>query len=81
MLFDLLYIVLAIAVLYLVVKILPVPFYLLYNGILGAIILWLLNFIGPLFGVNLEITVINSLIAGFLGVPGIILLLALKYLF
>ncbi len=53
----------------------------LYNGLLGALMLWGLNILGSLFGVAVEITVFNSLIAGFFGVPGVIFLLAWKMLF
>ena len=81
MLFDVIYIVIAVVILYLFVKLLHVPFVLLYNGILGAIMLWVLNIFGPLVGVNVNITVINSLIAGFFGVPGVIFLIIYKYLF
>lgn len=81
MLFDLIYIIFALAVLYVIVRILPVPMSLLYNGVLGAIMLWVLNIFGPLFGISINITVVNSLIAGFFGVPGVIFLLAYKYLF
>ena len=81
MLFDCIYIVIAVVILYLFVKFLHVPFVLLYNGILGAIILWVLNIFGPLVGVNININVINSLIAGFFGVPGVIFLIVYKYLF
>jgi inhibitor of the pro-sigma K processing machinery len=70
---------LAVAVLFIAVKIFSLPLRFLYNGVVGAILLWALNFLGGAFGLAIEITALNSLIAGFFGVPGIIFLLAYKY--
>ncbi|WP_238988889.1 pro-sigmaK processing inhibitor BofA family protein [Calorimonas adulescens] len=53
---------------------------LLYNGIIGGIILVILNFVGGHFGLHIPLNPFSALIAGFLGVPGIILLLLLQYL-
>lgn len=76
--FELIYLIAAIGILYLVVSFFSLPFKILYNGIIGAISLWLLNLIGGLLGFTLEITIFNSLIAGFFGVPGVIFLILLK---
>lgn len=73
------YIIGVIVVLFLLLKILPLPFYLLYNGIIGAVFLWLLNIFGPIIGISLPITIINALIAGIFGVPGILFLLLWHY--
>lgn len=48
------------------------------NGILGGIILLLFNFIGKFFGLVIVINPLNAIIVGFLGVPGVILLLILQ---
>lgn len=48
------------------------------NGILGGITLLLFNIIGGIFGLNISISPLNALIVGFLGVPGVILLLILQ---
>ncbi|HEY8363894.1 MAG TPA: pro-sigmaK processing inhibitor BofA family protein [Tissierellaceae bacterium] len=53
---------------------------LIFNGILGGITLLIFNFIGKFFGLSLAINPINALIVGFLGVPGVILLLILQVL-
>lgn len=53
-----------------VVKLLSMPFKLVWNGICGAIMLWLVNLVGSLVGFSLKITIIKALIAGFFGVPG-----------
>lgn len=74
------YIIGVIVVLYLILQILPLPFYFLYNGIVGAIFLWILNIFGPLVGIALPITIVNALIAGIFGVPGILFLLIWHYI-
>ena len=52
---------------------------LVYNGIIGGIALLLLNFIGGFFQFGIAINPITALVAGFLGVPGILLMLGLRY--
>lgn len=51
---------------------------LIANGVLGGITLLLFNFIGGVFGLNIIINPLNAIIVGFLGVPGVILLLILQ---
>lgn len=53
---------------------------LIYNGIIGGVVLWLLNLIGGYFGFTLAINPLTALIVGFLGVPGVILLVILKFI-
>lgn len=53
-----------------VVKVLAMPFKLVWNGLLGALMLWLVNFAGAFVGFQMKITLIKALIAGFFGVPG-----------
>lgn len=48
---------------------------LIANGIMGGVFLLLFNLIGGLIGLNLTITPLTAIIAGFLGIPGIIILL------
>lgn len=73
---SLLPILMGIAILFIVKSIFTFPlrllYKLIYNSIIGVIILYVLNFIG-LF--HIEITFWHSLIVGFLGIPGVILLL------
>jgi inhibitor of the pro-sigma K processing machinery len=59
----------------------PVKFALklIYNGIIGGIMLWFLNIVGSYFGLHIGINPVTALVAGFLGVPGVILLVVLKY--
>ena len=66
-------VVIGIIAIVIIVNLLTLPFQLLFkliaNGILGAVILYLINMIGI---VSLKITLINSLNAGIFGIPGVI---------
>lgn len=53
---------------------------LIYNGLIGGIMLWVLNLIGASFGFTIAINPITALVAGFLGLPGIVLLVLFKIL-
>ena len=53
-----------------VVQLFELPFQLVWNGLVGATMLWLINLVGGLVGFGLKITVIKALIAGFFGIPG-----------
>lgn len=70
--------------LYIVGRVLIVPIKivlkLIYNAIIGGVVLVILNFLGGYVGLSIAINPITALIVGFLGIPGIILLLIVKYL-
>lgn len=57
-------------ILLVIVKVLSMPFKLVWNGLLGALLLWLVNFAGGFVGFGLKITVLKALIAGIFGIPG-----------
>ena len=48
--------------------------------VMGFIALFVLNFLGTYINVSLEMNLINALITGILGVPGVLLLLIIKYI-
>ncbi len=54
---------------------------LLINTVLGFVLLWLINFFGGEIGIELSLTLVNALVVGFLGIPGVLLLLALHFFF
>ncbi|MDY2636934.1 MAG: pro-sigmaK processing inhibitor BofA family protein [Phascolarctobacterium sp.] len=56
--------------LFIIVKLLSMPFKLVWNGICGAVLLWLVNILGSFVGFGLKITIFKALIAGFFGIPG-----------
>ena len=65
-------------VLCLIGKIASLPMKILWkmitNSVVGAVLLWVVN----LFGAGVQITLIKALIAGVLGVPGVIIVLLMK---
>jgi len=78
----LIYGLIGIAVLFLFTKLLKWPIKILINGIVGVVILYVVNFIIAklkLLGINLNFSLainpITALIAGFFGVPGVIVLI------
>lgn len=70
-----------ILVLRLLAKPMKFIFKLLINTLLGFVLLWLLNFFGGGLGISLDLTLLNALIVGLLGIPGVLLLLALHLFF
>ncbi|GAQ25784.1 pro-sigmaK processing inhibitor BofA family protein [Tepidanaerobacter syntrophicus] len=74
----------ALVVLYILGMLLVIPikiaWRLIYNGIIGGLTLLLLNLVGGFFGLALPITPLTALLVGFLGVPGVIILLIANYL-
>ena len=71
-----------ILLIYLVGRMLLMPlklvFRLIYNGVVGGVMLWILNFVGSYIGFGIAINPVSALIAGFLGIPGVILLILFK---
>ncbi|QDR82893.1 pro-sigmaK processing inhibitor BofA family protein [Sporomusa termitida] len=53
-------------------------FKLIYNGLVGGIMLWVVNLVGGYFGFTIGINAITALVAGFLGLPGVVLLILFK---
>jgi len=51
---------------------------LVYNCVIGAILLIVVNFIGQTFGFFIPLNIFSALLVGFLGIPGLLLLVALK---
>ena len=54
---------------------------LLYNSLLGAIAILLVNYIGGLIGFHIAFNIYTAFIVGTLGIPGFILLVILKLVF
>lgn len=53
---------------------------LILNGIIGGLILAAINFAGGFAGITVNINPLTSLIAGVLGLPGVILVIILQYI-
>ena len=69
-----------IIVLFILLRILSLPFRIVWklitNSIVGALMLWVVN----LFGLGIEITFVKALIAGFFGVPGVLVVVLAHFL-
>ena len=52
----------------------------LINAAIGFVLLFVFNRIGGIFGITLEINWLNAIISGILGIPGVALLLILKWM-
>jgi inhibitor of the pro-sigma K processing machinery len=53
---------------------------LLLNAAMGFVSLFIINFLGGFVGISLGVNLINAIVVGVLGFPGVVLLLLLKYL-
>lgn len=73
--------VLLLALLYKVIKT-PIKwaFKLLVHAAIGFVALFVINLLGQPIGLQLGLNWLNAVVAGVLGVPGVILLILLKYL-
>lgn len=69
-----------IIVLFILLRVLSLPFKIVWklitNSIVGALMLWVVN----LFGLGIEITFFKALIAGFFGVPGVLVVVLAHFL-
>ncbi len=52
----------------------------LLHAALGFVLLFLVNYFGASLGVHLEPSLVNCLVSGFIGIPGVLILLAIHYL-
>lgn len=73
------YALIGLALLFLIIKLLKWPLKILINGILGIILLYISNIVGNYIGFVLPINAISALVAGFLGIPGIIFLILFQF--
>lgn len=64
-----------IVILALIIKFFKWPIKILLNGIFGVFLLYVVNFFGASFGIHVGINIITALIAGILGIPGVIALI------
>ena len=55
-------------------------FRLVTNSVIGLVILWLINFAGAYVGFNIPLNFITVIIAGAMGVPGLVMLVGIEWL-
>lgn len=76
--------ILVLIILYVIAKVFMQPIKLLWklliNSAIGIILLLIVNYIGGYFDFSLPINIITVLVAGFLGIPGILLLICFQLL-
>ena len=51
---------------------------LMFNTIIGGLIIYIINLIGASFGFHIGLNIVTSLVVGILGIPGAILLIVLE---
>ncbi len=51
---------------------------LVFNSILGGLVIWIINIIGGAFNFHIGLNIVTSILIGILGIPGAILLIILK---
>ncbi|NMB38062.1 MAG: pro-sigmaK processing inhibitor BofA [Firmicutes bacterium] len=74
---------LGLVILYFLARLLLIPLKviarLIINGIIGGLMLAVFNLIGGYFGLYLAINPVTVLVAGLMGIPGVVLLIAIRY--
>lgn len=53
---------------------------LVFNTVIGGVIIYIINIIGANFGFHIGLNVITSFVVGILGIPGAILLIILQFI-
>ncbi len=73
-----------IGILFIVLKVLTFPAKLvtklLINGVVGGVIVFLVNLIGANFGFAIDLNWITAIIVGILGIPGVIVAVIIQFL-
>lgn len=81
---NIIYFIIAIVIIIVIAKVfawpLKVLINLVVNGIIGAVLLYIINLVGTNFGLVIPINGITALIAGILGIPGVLFLIILNYI-
>ncbi len=76
-------ILIGVGILFIVLKLLALPMKLIIklviNGIVGGILIFVVNLIGTNFGFMIDLNWITALIVGILGVPGVVIVAILQF--
>lgn len=77
-------ILIGVGILFIVLKLLALPMKLIIklviNGIVGGILIFVVNLIGANFGFMIDLNWITALIVGILGVPGVVIVAILQFI-
>lgn len=55
--------------------------FVLYHAVVGGLVLFCINILGAFAGIHLPLNLVSAVCAGYLGMPGVILLFALQRVF
>ncbi len=73
---------LGLLLIYLIGRVMLVPlklmFKLLINAVIGGVVLWVINYFGTYFNIHIPLNPVTALTAGFLGIPGIVMLFVVQ---
>lgn len=76
-------ILIGVGVLFIVLKLLALPMKLIIklviNGLVGGLIIFIVNLIGANFGFMIDLNWITAVVVGILGVPGVIIVAILQF--
>ncbi|MBO5479318.1 MAG: pro-sigmaK processing inhibitor BofA family protein [Clostridia bacterium] len=76
-------ILIGVAILFVVLKLLALPMKLIIklviNGLVGGVIIFVINLIGASFGFAITLNWITALIVGILGIPGVVIVAILQF--
>lgn len=82
---SILTIIIAVFLIWLVIKIFATPvkwaLKLLINALIGFVMLFIFNFLGGFIGLSLSVGWLSAIVAGVFGIPGIVLLLLIENFF
>ena len=53
---------------------------LIFNSILGGLLIYIINLIGGMFGFHIGLNIFTSIFVGILGIPGAVLIVIIKIL-
>lgn len=71
-------------ILFLLLKVLSTPFRIIWkfflNVLTGVVCLLVFNFFGDFFGFTIAVNIITAFVVGFFGLPGVVLLVVLKFI-
>lgn len=76
-------ILIGVGILFIVLKLLALPMKLIIklviNGLVGGLIIFIVNLIGTNFGFAIDLNWITALIVGILGIPGVVIVAILQF--
>ncbi len=76
-------ILIGVGVLFIVLKLLALPMKLIIklviNGLVGGLIIFLVNLVGLNFGFTIDLNWLTAIIVGILGVPGVVIVAILQF--